>query len=108
MQPHLLSGGQGGIASERNGTQYNVDPFANSDLYELLNATVERACQRGLEKLDEMKAKALSLSDCKLALAKRFHAAVISARWTLPPAARTWDQDERPKRERTWDEEGWE
>jgi hypothetical protein len=48
------------------------------------------------------------IADGKLALAKRFHAAVISARWTLPPAARTWDQDERPKRERTWDEEGWE
>jgi len=48
------------------------------------------------------------IADGKLALAKRFHAAVISARWTLPPAARTWNQDERPKRERTWDEEGWE
>ena len=37
------------------------------------------------------------IEDRKLALTKRFHAAISSARWTLPPAARTWD---------SW--EGWE
>ena len=62
VQPHLLSGGQGGNAGEQKDTQDKGDPFANSDLYELLNATVERARQRGLEKLDEMKAKALAIS----------------------------------------------
>ena len=43
----------------------------------------------------------------KLELAIRFHAAIISARFTLPRGARTWDQDKRRKRDRTWDE-GWE
>jgi hypothetical protein len=46
------------------------------------------------------------IEDRKLALAERFHAAVISARWTLPPAARTWDRGRG--RPRTWDEDGWE
>jgi hypothetical protein len=46
------------------------------------------------------------IADRKLALAERFHAAIISARWTLPPAARTWDRVRG--RPRTWDEDGWE
>jgi hypothetical protein len=44
------------------------------------------------------------IADRKLALAERFHAAVISARWTLPPATRTWDRVRG--RPRTWDEDG--
>ena len=47
------------------------------------------------------------IADRKLELAERFHAAIISARWTLPTQARTWDEDKRRKRDRTWDE-GWE
>ena len=62
VQPHLLSGGQGGNAGEHKDTQDKDDPFATSDLHELLNATVERARQRGIEKLDDMKAKALAIS----------------------------------------------
>ena len=62
VQPHLLTGGQVGSASERKDTQDEDDPFAKSEIRELLNATVERARQRGLEKLDDMKAKTLAIS----------------------------------------------
>ena len=62
VQPHPLTRGQVGSASERKDTQDEDDPFAKSEIHELLNATAERARQRGLEKLDDMKTEALAIS----------------------------------------------
>ena len=64
LQVVVLSGNCGPCCHQKNTTQHDNedDHLANSDLLNILDGLVEKARSRGLEKLDEHRAKTLAVS----------------------------------------------